>query len=491
MRARPVSLLVLLLSLPVLLHAQAPAPSSPSSPALPPLPSPVPVPARPAPFFSWDVLPRAFHGANRSGLFTAEAIAALSAYSMVTLEKWYTPCASQGPAQGNASCAVEDKMFAVFRALKALDARHTTIIYLNSMFNFAFYRLAGLILAREAAGERLLLRDARGELVLLCNDGDAYCNVTTFDHTSPAMRALWQEAVANATSAGGVDGVFADHGDVAMRPPPGGGADQLCNGSGARRRCYNFTAPFAAAFNAAHFWLVNETQDVLARLPGRGPVVVGPWASWYPPACSYAALRPVVEAGLRGAGPFVLEAHGGGGDSCSPDASCLANFLAAAEPFTYLACFADGPAPAQPEFALALGPPTGPPVEAGGVVRRSFLGPAGLTNASVVLATGVGTMQWAGAPPPPPAPTPLPAACGALPPNTAIAQHDVAKTDGVAGAAQCCALCTADAACAMWTWHGELATRECHLHSAAGLPHALAGATSGIKPHERAPRAAE
>ena len=144
MRARPVSLLVLLLSLPVLLHAQAPAPSSPSSPALPPLPSPVPVPARPAPFFSWDVLPRAFHGANRSGLFTAEAIAALSAYSMVTLEKWYTPCASQGPAQGNASCAVEDKMFAVFRALKALDARHTTIIYLNSMFNFAFYRLAGL-----------------------------------------------------------------------------------------------------------------------------------------------------------------------------------------------------------------------------------------------------------------------------------------------------------------------------------------------------------
>ncbi len=78
---------------------------------------------------------------------------------------------------------------------------------------------------------------------------------------------------------------------------------------------------------------------------------------------------------------------------------------------------------------------------------------------------------------------PLPAACGELPPNTAIAQHDVAKVDGVAGAAQCCALCTADAACAMWTWHGELATRECHLHSADGLPHALAGATSGIKPH--------
>jgi hypothetical protein len=71
-----------------------------------PLPSPVPAPARPAPFFSWAVLPRAFHGANRSGLFTPAAIAQLSGYSMVTLEKWYTPCAAPSNAtQGNASCS--------------------------------------------------------------------------------------------------------------------------------------------------------------------------------------------------------------------------------------------------------------------------------------------------------------------------------------------------------------------------------------------------
>ena len=156
--------------------------------------------------------------------------------------------------------------------------------------------------------------------------------VTNFDWTSPAMFALWQEAVANATAGGGVDGIFADHGDVAIGLQPGGNVPQLCNGKAPLRRCYNFTAPFADAFNAAHFTLVNETQDVLARLPGHGPVVDGPWASWFAPACEYASLRTIVERGMSGAGPFVIEAHGGGGDSCSPDASCLANFLAAAEP---------------------------------------------------------------------------------------------------------------------------------------------------------------
>jgi len=462
------------------LHALALLSALPRAACQPP--PPLPSPAKPAPFFSWDTLPRAFHGANRSGMFNDGAIAALANFSIVTLEKWYTPCGAQGPAQSGPSCDVEDKMFDTFRRLKALNPRHTTMMYLNSMFNFAFYRLNGLVLAREAAGERLLLRDERGALVTLCNDGNVYCNVTTFDHTSAAMRALWQEAVANATSAGGVDGIFADHGDVAMGPQGGGTTPQLCNGKGAERRCWNFTDAFAAAFNEGHFWLVNSTQDVVARLPGRGPVVDGPWATWFAPACNFSALRPMVERGVDGTGPFVIEAHTGA-RSCSPDESCLAHFLAAAEGFTYLSCFADAPAPPQPEFARPLGPPTGPPAEAGGVVRRSFRGPAGLTNVTVDLRTGVGRVQWAGAPPPPPPP---PAACGALPPNTAVAQHDVAVHPNVADAAACCGLCAANEACALWCFHGEMASRECHLHGAAGQPHALAGATSGVFNRTRA-----
>ena len=467
-------LLLLLLQQPTLAQAQ---PQQPTLAQAQPVPSPGPA-ARPAPYFSWATLPRAFHGANRSGEFTEDAILALSAYQMTTLEKWYTPCASQGPAQGNASCAVEDKMYSVFRKLKALQPSHTTILYLNSMFDFAFYRLNGLIEAREAAGERLLLRDRDGELVALCNDGNVYCGVTTFDHTNPVMRALWLEAVANATTAGAVDGVFADHASSSIAPSHADGTPQLCNGSGALRRCYNFTPAFADAFNAAHEWLVNETQDTLARLPGAGPVVDGPWASWAPPACNFSRLRPAVEAGLSGLGPFVLEANHG--KTCSPSDSCIANFLAAAEAYTYLACFADAPPPSQPQFAYPLGEPMGPPVISQGVVRRSFQGPAGITNATVVLATGEGTMEWAGAPPPPPPPPPLPPACGALPPNTAIAHADIAvhyNTSGGAGA--CCDFCVANPQCVLWCFHGEQQDKECHLHSSAGVQHSKLGVTSG------------
>ena len=323
---------------------------------------------------------------------------ALSNYSMVTIEKWYTPCGAQHPAQSGPSCAVEDKMFEVFLALKAQHPEHTNILYLNTMFNFAAYRLNGIILAREAAGEELLLRDMHGTLVQLCNDGNVYCNVTNFDWTKPAMLDLWLEAVANATTAGGVDGVFADHlqSDINVTTSP----PQLCNGKAPLRTCWNFTVPFAESFNAAHDWLGNRTQDTLSKLPGKGPVVDGPYASWsYTfPACNYAKLRAAVLAGLAGDGPFVLEANHG--LDCTPDDSCMANFLAAAEEFTYMTCFADAPvASTGNQFSYPLGPPTGPPVEKDGTVTRSFLGPGGLTNATVDLASGKGVMQWAGQPP--------------------------------------------------------------------------------------------
>jgi hypothetical protein len=72
--------------------------------------APVLIPAHiPHPRWSWDTIPTAFHGANRTGYFSKEAVDALAKYHMVSMEKWYTPCASQGPKQGPPSCAVEEK----------------------------------------------------------------------------------------------------------------------------------------------------------------------------------------------------------------------------------------------------------------------------------------------------------------------------------------------------------------------------------------------
>lgn len=67
-------------------------------------------------------------------------------------------------------------MYATFNQLKALNPNITNIMYLNSMFDFSMYHLHGHALALEASGTRVLLRDNRDELVLLCNDGNYYCS---------------------------------------------------------------------------------------------------------------------------------------------------------------------------------------------------------------------------------------------------------------------------------------------------------------------------
>eukprot|EP00440_Ansanella_granifera_P071845 gb/GFBE01077965.1/.p1 GENE.gb/GFBE01077965.1/~~gb/GFBE01077965.1/.p1 ORF type:complete len:153 (+),score=27.57 gb/GFBE01077965.1/:1-459(+) len=131
-------------------------------------------PALPTPHFSWDTLPIAYHGANEQRLFTETEVEQLAKYQMVTLEKWYTPCGSKSPAQSGPECNVESKMYETFHAIKRQSPRTTTLLYLNSMFNFAFYHLNGVMLEREAQGKRSLLRDKDGVLVTLCNDGNLY-----------------------------------------------------------------------------------------------------------------------------------------------------------------------------------------------------------------------------------------------------------------------------------------------------------------------------
>ena len=116
------------------------------------LPTPK-VPARPAPYFSWATVPVAFHGANKARLYTQQEVEQLAnRYQMITLEKWYTPCGAQGPNQAGPECHVEQKMASTFKAIKAANPNVTTMLYLNSMFNFAAYSLNGLMLDREAQG---------------------------------------------------------------------------------------------------------------------------------------------------------------------------------------------------------------------------------------------------------------------------------------------------------------------------------------------------
>ena len=54
-------------------------------PPLEPPPQPVPVPRRPQPDWSWDTIPLAFHGANRSGAYNETTVRTLAKYQLVTI----------------------------------------------------------------------------------------------------------------------------------------------------------------------------------------------------------------------------------------------------------------------------------------------------------------------------------------------------------------------------------------------------------------------
>jgi hypothetical protein len=120
------------------------------------------------------------------------------------------------------------------------------------------------MIAMEAAGQPSFLRDKGGEIIFLCNDGNVYCNITTFDWTQPRVRQLWIDQVVNMTKTGLVDGVFADHSSL-IGIFIGGKSDhqkpnQLCNGHGPDRTCYNFTPGFTESFNSWHNWSHYYTQ---------------------------------------------------------------------------------------------------------------------------------------------------------------------------------------------------------------------------------------
>jgi hypothetical protein len=69
------------------------------------------------------------------------------------------------------------------------------------------------------------------------------------------------------------------------------GPNQLCNGNGAGRQCYNFTAVFRESFNSWHDWATNYTQDMLSKTTG-GPEIQGPYARMgAADACSFDSIR--------------------------------------------------------------------------------------------------------------------------------------------------------------------------------------------------------
>ena len=204
------------------------------------------------------------------------------------------------------------------------------------------------------------------------------------------------------------------------------------------------------------------------------------WTYWYPRKLR--SYHKTSNPGQAGTGPFVIEASRGG---CTPDNSCIASYLLAAEPFTYLGCLQDEPQlPHYPDLSRRLGAPSGPAVQGGdGVWSRSF---AHGVTARWYPKANHGTVQWAGEPvPPAPAPLPPPPpidpeVCGAILQDHTFAQDDIQHLYS-RSASECCKLCSANKRCTQWAWHGST-DHSCHLHNASSVLRVQKGTTAAYMP---------
>jgi hypothetical protein len=278
----------------------------------------------------------------------------------------------------------------------------------------------------EAQGVHAFLRDENGKVLTLCNDGDVYCGITTFNWVEPKVRELWIDTVENATKHN-VDGIFADHsgswgngvniGSVKNGQLP----NQLCNGVANKGRlCYNFTKEFTASFNSWHDWATNYTQDMLAKSTG-GPVIQGPYARMgAADACSFDSIIAEQDTGYQSEDRHliltVVEAKGGRDpegakqNSCKQSESCIAAFLAAAEPYTYMHCMGNSGtsdpekmkvddmlgATTFPEMNFKLGAPHGKAVQTSkDQWTRKFGDASKPTVVSWDNAKHIGSIKWA------------------------------------------------------------------------------------------------
>ena len=214
--------------------------------------------AYPAVRFSWETVPVFFHADNYTGDWNEAALAQLSKYPIVTIEKWmgslagckaygWAPCCGGDNADSQMDECEEDRIIRNFKKLKAVNKNVSTVLYLNSVLNFPQYRLARTM----AANPSWALRDSKGAVVQMYGDfGPA--NMTVFDFSQAPVRAAFMSACTDAVKTGHVDGCFLDRA-IDGFPTNLGPAKQ-------------------AAYDAGHAEVVQTLAAAVSELSG-GPLI--------------------------------------------------------------------------------------------------------------------------------------------------------------------------------------------------------------------------
>ena len=324
------------------------------------------------PAFSWATVPVFMHSGNSTGPLSAAAAQYMARFPLVTMAGFHGD-----------GCCLEDHITQFAASVKAAsNASATVLYYQNTLINFPQAALS------ETVPPELLVHDRRGRLVFLggCGATKSAPNHTLYDHTQPAMRALWVGNVAGVVAAnpGLVDGVFCDR--------SGSIADVVKKDL----HCYDLAADFAKHWNDGHWQTVADTQAALDGLLNGSAIVIGNHAepeasmhldnngSWNGKMYEhFVPARPYVPAGdqlaaFKRDAQLVVEAHV---DFCDIHnamyKSSLAAFLIGATAYDYYACtngwgFSDGWHTWSPDYDRPLGAPNGSAVRTKFGWRRAF-----------------------------------------------------------------------------------------------------------------------
>jgi hypothetical protein len=168
---------------------------------------------------------------------TAANLDGLSKMRLVVIEKWEGPCwfeclanstGARPPLPCNPECGEEDYQLATMKQIKARNPGVATVFYLNTLYNFPYYRLAGDF---AAAGENVIGTDGL-PISLINDDGMKHIQIMDFGQPSAAQRFLGFHR--KLVSSGLVDGTFPDKTNIRASKNASTGRWQLCemNGGG-------------------------------------------------------------------------------------------------------------------------------------------------------------------------------------------------------------------------------------------------------------------
>eukprot|EP01083_Nonionella_stella_P041598 112736_1 len=334
------------------------------------------------PSFSWDTVPVFIHMCNASGSFSESALQHITKFPMVTVEKGQGINATMQPyANGYA----EDKILEALRRVKEINSSITTIMYMNSILDWTFYRMHETFIEHP----EWWLNDEHGNIVLISGDGSfpqPKQGMLVFDYQQQIVQRFFAQSCLNMTRNGYIDGCFAD------RP-----SESSFHG-------YNLTQDQTKAFSEGHTATLLSIQKGLNQTNKSILISNGYYTSGIVAvqlegfAANEASIKLLQNYASLG---VLVQAHAGynpnGDDNhCQHITNSLAAFLIGAGKYSYYGCSRGWYIEPDwiiwhSEYDQPLGAPCGVAEKTGNIYTRRFTSG---TKVIFNITNNVGTIDW-------------------------------------------------------------------------------------------------